>query len=362
MKILFAGNVANIGYMTAKFLHQKNIFVDLLMEKNPPSIIDPVKHDTSLNQIYPEWIKFYNKKKIQGRFFIINLMRSRKYDLIQAQYGLVIYAYLSRRPFIAQIVGSDLRDLAFSNSFRGMLMRQALKKAKKILYTSPLDKLLLEKLNIHTGIFIPIMWDTDFFKSDNSNLSKNTKFTIFHPANLNWNIKGNDVLIKGFAEFIKTSPDSTLIIVDRGIDSKKTHKLVEKLGLENKVEFIKGPLNYEELKKRYLLSDVIADQFILSGVGGVACESLACEKPVLSNCPPNIYQDLHDDEPPIFHCENPSDVLRNLKILKTEKLRRNIGLKGRNWVVKHHSPKNVISKMELIYKMILDGKDGSNFI
>jgi glycosyltransferase involved in cell wall biosynthesis len=357
MKVLYAGNVANIGYITTKFLHQKNIFVDLLMENNPPSIIDPIKQDISLNKIYPDWIKFYNKKNFQDRFFILNLMRDRKYDLIHAQYGLIIYAYLSRRPFIAQIVGSDLRELAFSNSFRGMLMRRALKNAKIIFFTSPIDKLLLQKLNIYNGIFVPIIWDIDYFKSDNSKLVNNSNLTIFHPTNLNWKVKGNDVLIKGFAEFVKTSPDSTLIVVDRGIDSEKTHKLVEKLGLENKIQFIKGPLNYEELKKKYLQSDIVADQFVLSGVGGIACESLACEKPVLGNCPSNIYQDLHDEGPPIFHCENPNDILKNLQILKNEKLRTKIGLSGRDWVVKHHSPKNVISKIELIYKMILEGKN-----
>ena len=357
MKVLYAGNVANIGYITTKFLHQKNIVVDLLMENNPPSIIDPIKQDISLNKIYPDWIKFYNKKNFQDRFFILNLMRDRKYDLIHAQYGLVIYAYLSRRPFIAQIVGSDLRELAFSNSFRGMLMRRAFKNAKIIFFTSPIDKLLLQKLNINNYIFIPIIWDTNYFKSNNSKSVNNSNLTIFHPTNLNWKVKGNDVLIKGFAEFVKTSPDSTLIVVDRGIDSEKTHKLVEKLGLENKIQFIKGSLNYEELKKRYLLSDIVADQFILSAVGGIACESLACEKPVLIKCPPNIYQGLHDEEPPICHCENPNDVLKNLQMLKDEKLRKNIGIKGRNWVVKHHSPEAIIPKINSIYKMILEGKD-----
>ena len=117
----------------------------------------------------------------------------KKYDLIHAQYGLIIYAYLSRRPFIAHIVGSDLRELAFSNSFRGMLMRRALKNAKIIFFTSPIDKLLLQKLNINNYIFIPIIWDTDYFKSNNSKSVNNSNLTIFHPTNLNWKVKGNDV-------------------------------------------------------------------------------------------------------------------------------------------------------------------------
>ena len=75
------------------------------------------------------------------------------------------------------------------------------------------------------------------------------------------------------------------------------------------------------------------------------------------NCPADIYQDLHDEEPPVVHCTNSNDILKNLQILKDEKLRNNLGLKGRNWIVAHHSPKIVISKMVSIYKMILEDKN-----
>ena len=350
MKILFAGNIANIGYLNCKYLRKKGIFADLLIESNPPEVYDPLKTDFTLNGKYPDWIRFFNRGESGWKRNILKILRDKKYDLIQSQYDFTIFSYISRKNYIPQIVGSDLSELAFSNSIRGMLMRRALRKAKIIFFTSPPDKILLEKLNIHTGIFVPIMWDTDYFKPDNSKLNDNTNLTIFHPTCLDFKFKGNNILIEGFAEFVKTTSNSILTIVDRGIDSKNTHKLVEKLRLENNVKFIKGPLNYEELRLQYINSDIIADQFILPGVGGIACESLACGKPLLINCPPNNYQNLHDEEPPVIHCKNSKDILKNLEILKDIEFRKNIGSRGRDWVVKYHSPKSVISKIESIYE------------
>ena len=235
MKILFAGNIANIGYLNCKYLRKNGVSADLLMQSNPPDVYDPLKTDSSLNGKYPDWIRFYTLGKPGWKRKILKILRDKKYNLIQSQFDFTIFSYISRKTYIPQIVGSDLSELAFSNSIRGMLYRRALKKAKIIFFTAPKDKILLKKLNINNGIFVPIMWDTDYFKPDNSKLNNNYNFTIFHPSNLDWKLKGNDILIKGFAEFVKTSPNSTLIIVDRGIDSKNTRKLVEKLELEQKI-------------------------------------------------------------------------------------------------------------------------------
>ncbi|MDH3515785.1 MAG: glycosyltransferase [Nitrosopumilus sp.] len=355
MKILFAGNIANVGYLNCKYLQKIGISADLLMESNPPSVYDPLKTDSSLNGKYPDWIKFYQQGKSGWKRRILKIMQDKKYDLIQSQYDFTIFAYISRKKYVPQIVGSDLSEIAFSNSLRGILMKRALRKPKTIFFTTPPDKVLLQKLNIHTGIFVPIMWDTDYFKPDDSNLNNNSTLTIFHPTNLNFKFKGNNILIEAFAEFIKNSPDSILTIIDRGVDSENTHRLVERLRLKNNVKFIKGPLNYEELRWQYIHADIIADQFILSGLGGIGCESLACGKPLLVNCPPDIYENLHDEDPPVLHCKNHKDILKNLQVLKDKEFRKNIGKRGREWVVKHHSPKSIIFKSISIYKKIIDG-------
>ena len=61
MRILFAGNVANTGYVAAKLMRNHGIEAFLLMEKNPPEIYDPLKTDPTLECKYPDWILFFDK-------------------------------------------------------------------------------------------------------------------------------------------------------------------------------------------------------------------------------------------------------------------------------------------------------------
>jgi len=359
MKILYAGNVANIGYTTAKQMHKMGISADLLMEKNPPKIYDPIILDLSLNNYYPTWIRFYEQNKPIWKNNILKVLRDKKYDFIQAHYDLLAWSYLSRKPYIAQVVGSDLSFVAFTNTRRGIIYRRAFRKAKVIFFTAPIDQHLLSKLKIKTGIFMPLMWDTSFFQPEKRHDDQfSQKLIIFHPTNLDWKTKGNDILIKGYSNFVVKNPNSILIIANRGPDSTKTHNLVRSLGLEKNVRYVKGPLNHEELKKYYNLSDIVADQFILSGVGGIACETFCCEKPLLINCPEDIYTNLHDENPPAIHAQTASEICKKLELLTDEKIRHKIGKKGREWVVNHHSPEIVAKKMKNVYNMIIEGKKG----
>ena len=146
MKILQAGNLVNLGYIVTRELRKVGIDSDLIMERNPSKTSDPKVFDKNLGFNYPNWIKFYDRSKSGWKRNIIKTMRDKKYDLIHSYTELSIFAYLSRRPFIANPTGSDLREMAFSNSIRGILLRRALNKAKIITAASPEVLDLLSKL------------------------------------------------------------------------------------------------------------------------------------------------------------------------------------------------------------------------
>lgn len=163
MKILHVGNLANIGYMISRQLRLQGIKAELLMEKNPKSIENPLNLDSSLNNSYPDWFSFYDKKS-SWKTTIIKKMRDRNYNLIYAYVELPIFAYLSRKPFVAHPQGSDLREMAFSNSIRGILLRRAYRKAKAIIVSSPEQIFLVKKLKLQNGILIPFTPEHPFFK------------------------------------------------------------------------------------------------------------------------------------------------------------------------------------------------------
>lgn len=357
MKILYAGNMANVGYMISRQLRKDGINVDLLIPKNPSPTSDPLIFDPSLNGNYPEWIIFYDKKKRSWKQDIIRIMRNKKYDLIHAHVELPIFAYIARRPFIAHVLGSDIRELSFENSLKGWLLRRAYKRAKAIFFYEPLDPSLLNKLKLKTGIHMPVMWDTSFFKP--TTIEKNElegKFSIIHPANLDWRLKGNDILIKGFAKFVKNYSNSILLIVDRGIDSEKTKNLVNSLKINDYVQYIKGPLSYSDLLNYYNKVDVVADQFFLDGIGSIGAETFSCEKPLLTYCTEETYGDLYPEPPPAVNAHTPEEILKQLELLQNKEFRNKVGKKGREWITKYRSPELISKKIIQVYEMVLKGE------
>ncbi len=117
MKILHVGNMGNGPYVIVKTLRKFGIDAELLMPRYPLEITsDPKGLDPELTvQGYPSWIKFWDNSQqttkrhtIGWKYDIVKQMRDRRYDLIHAYTELPIFAYLSRRLFVAQAQGRDL--------------------------------------------------------------------------------------------------------------------------------------------------------------------------------------------------------------------------------------------------------------
>jgi len=357
MRILHAGNMANLAYIVSRQLRKDGLDVDLLMQKDPPKGSDPLLFDSSLERTYPDWIYFFDKSKSSWKWDVIKKMRDRKYDLIHAYVEMPIFAYFSRQNFIANTQGSDFRELAFTNSIRGILLRRAYKKAKAVLFFQPDHLPLFSKLKLKNGIFFPPLWDTEFFRPiEISNSEFAEKFVVFHPANLEWRLKGNNILISGFAEFVKDHSDALLIIIDRGIDSQKTHDLVNKLGLERNVRFIPGPLNASDLLRYYNLSDVIADQFVLGALGSIGWETFSCAKPLVAYINEKQYRDVYGTSPPLANASTPTLIKKQLEMLLDNKIRNQLGNKARQWITKYHSPEIFSQKIKKLYKSILNNE------
>ena len=358
MKILHAGNMMNLAYVNAKHLRQKGIGSELLMETNPPMGSDPLTFDNTLNNKLPSWIHFYNKDNFSWKFHVIKKMREKQYDLIHAYVELPIFSYLSRKSFIVQTQGSDFRELALSNSLRGLLLRRAYKKAKLIILSQADHVKLISKFKINNTIFMPIMWNFDFFspKHFEKKLVEN-KFVIFHPTRQNWKGKKNHILIHGFAEFVKNNPDSVLVMLNFGPDSEKAKALVSSLGIEKNVQMIEKRLDSTKLLEYYNRSDVVADQFGITGsIGATTLEVMSCEKPVLISVDRELHNRLYDDEIPAIRAIDPKSISQELEKLKDKKTRMDVGKKSREWVLKHHSPDVVTEKLKIVYSSILNGE------
>lgn len=355
MRILHVGNMANYAYWIVKKLRENKLEAELLMNTNPVGSSDPIQYDKSLNNQYPHWVKFYDTSHRFWQLKIIKKMREN-YDIIHAYVELPILASFSGKKFIANVQGSDLREMAFSKSIKGILIRRAYAKAKAIIVPGVEGFSLLEKLKLKNGIFIPAFTDLkNFSPLENRKITQNEKFTIFHPSHQLWKVKGNDILIKGFKKFVDHNPQSTLILIKHGEDSEKSESLIKKLELEKNVTFLDTTLNTHELKEMYIASDVVADQFIIGELGGIGREVLSMKKALLTYCWMEKYEELFGSPPSVANASSPEQIAKQLDLLYNKKYREKLAQEGYNWIHKNYNPDIVSNKIKILYDEIQQG-------
>jgi glycosyltransferase involved in cell wall biosynthesis len=326
------------------------------MNNNPIPSSDPLQIDPGLNNQYPNWIRFYDTKKKFWQLNILKIMRESQYDLIHAYVELPLFAFFSRKKYIVTPQGSDLREMVFSNSIKGILLRKAYQNAQVIAIPGVEGFTLIKKLKLKNGIFIPAIQDVNLFLPKNLGKEKyEDKLVIFSPTTHNKN-KGNEILIQGFAKFVKEHKDSILILVNTGSDLLKSKKLIDTLDITNKVDFVNGPLNYEDLKNFFNLSDIVADQFLVGELGGIAREAMCCKKPLITFFLEEVGKELYGELPPIANASTPDSVYEKLVLLLDEKNRRDLGEKARNWILKYHSNEIIAKKIKNLYIAINNGK------
>lgn len=365
MNILHVGNLVNIGYYYVKELREYKINAELLMNKNPGPTDDPLNYDPKLMGEYPEWIKLYNLQN-NWKIQIMKLMRNKRYDLIHAYVEAPIFAQFSNKPYIAHVLGSDLRELAFTKTLKGFLLRRAYKKAKVVLFYEP--KLLphLKKLGIKRKIFFPYSPNEVFYPQNKKLEEFKNNFLIFHPTRADWKNKGNDILIEGFAKFVKNNPSAILMIIEHGKNLSKdmirNRELIDELKITNNVKFIEGPLNTTDLALYYNYADIIADQFKLGEGGAIYLEAMACKKPVLINLDQSEQKKVFKEPPPIVSAKNANEINECLELLKDPDTRKNIGEKSHEWVKTYLNKDKSIKKLISIYEKILNDESLDEFI
>lgn len=351
-KVLIAGNLANTGYYLASKLREYGMQVDLLMEENPDFVSDPITTGELKENNYPDWIKFW-KKNGNVKWRIIRIMR--KYDIIGAATELPIFAMFSFRPFIAIATGSDLRELAKSNSLRGKLLRKAYKKAKMVIYTDPDLKKSSDFLGLKNSVYCPPIRDFSKFTRQKESNKKQNKIIFFHPTSHIWRIKRNDLFIKSYIKLAKKNDNIVLVLIKKGEDFEKSLLLLKNANIEGKYVVLPKPLDQNELGNQYLNCDIVVDQFGVGSLGSIGLEAMYFGKPVLAFIFEDIYKELYGEKPPVLCAQNEGDIENILeKIVNDQEYIKELGEKSKQWLEKYHSPDIIINKYASYFKRILE--------
>lgn len=146
--------------------------------------------------------------------------------------------------------------------------------------------------------------------------------------------KGNDILIKGFAEYIRetSNTDICLVMLEYGIDVNESKKLITELGIENNVRWL--PKMYrKDIMVGISMCDIGVGQLKISALTyGSICEFLAMGKPTIHHCNAELYKNHYKELYPTIDARTPEQVKQGLKLLIENKaMAKEMGEKGQAW-------------------------------
>jgi glycosyltransferase involved in cell wall biosynthesis len=94
-------------------------------------------------------------------------------------------------------------------------------------------------------------------------------------------LKGLRYLLRAYARLLERYPDLELLLVSKPNPGGKTERLVKKLGLADKVQFVNG-ISTEQMVRYYAQASIAVVPSVYEGFGLPAGEAMACGVPVVS--------------------------------------------------------------------------------
>ncbi|WP_444886756.1 glycosyltransferase family 4 protein [Microbulbifer sp. JMSA008] len=122
--------------------------------------------------------------------------------------------------------------------------------------------------------------DTEIFSPDNK--VQRQPLRIMTTSSADQPLKGLGILLQAIAGLRERFPELELLVVGRLRKGGATEKLLQKLKLQDAVQFVSGISN-EELVNHYRSATVVACPSLYEGFGLPAGEAMACGAPVVSS-------------------------------------------------------------------------------
>lgn len=173
----------------------------------------------------------------------------------------------------------------------------------------------------------------------------NHDLVIFHHSRHSWKnpqdkfeLKGNDILFKGFAKFLKTNSlvKACIVTLEYGDEVSDSKKLIDSLGIEKNVYWLPKQDRKELMMGLSLCDFVVGELYNSFNLYGVTTEALQMGKPVMQK---RIDEEFSNDYPslhPIIYADSIDSVSDGINAyLENRSYYRNLGVVGRDWYKEH---------------------------
>ena len=383
MKIGFLGNTNNYPFIIASQMKAIGCEVVLFIDAPAKELLNrPEQYTHDISYPYPEWIK---EKLSLRKSLHIHFPQIFEKDVIREintcdavilnDYGHRFKNFINPSiPSISMFSGADLEVMGVYENVKQMKLTNAklkyfpnfLKKAYSRFSVKQLRKGISQASLVS---YFPIglvpygdeilkeIFNNKPFKRFNHlhvitegyqyhSPKNNVVFRIFSFTRFMWKTpfppgrnaeenKGNDIMIRGIALFLKTyNKPLDIHLIEKGLHIEESKELIEELGYSNMVTWHKE-MPYKELPKHILQADVVFEQLGTHFISG-GFYAMLLGRPLIGNAMPEIFNELTGEKTPVCHACTPEQVCYWLQQLTENKdLIGTIGKRSRQYVLDH---------------------------
>lgn len=195
--------------------------------------------------------------------------------------------------------------------------------------------------------------DTEVFKPM-PNIPRK-KYRLMATASADVPLKGLDVLIKAMAGLTAKYPELDLLVIGKPKSGGNTERLINELGLVNKVRFVSG-VETQVIVNHYAETTVAVSPSIYEGFGLPAGEAMACGVPLVSSDGGALPEIVGDAGIQIAAGDDQALAQAIDKLLSNEELRTHYAQLGRERIVEKFSWKVAASQMTEYYRRVIDAE------
>lgn len=263
-------------------------------------------------------------------------LRLGHFDVVHIHYATHGLAGLSSRaPFIIHCHGSDIREVR-PGSFTGRYLRQVMRRASDVLYSTPDLRGAAEALRSDAK-FMPNPIDVDRFSPDPLPAPDRDVLlgVRLHP------IKGARMAIDAVAELHRRRPRTTVTVI---ADGPMAAQASERLGDDVQVVGLQAHEAMPGLLRRHR---VTIGQFRLGILSQYELEAMASGVPVVADF---RFPDAYATPPPVLGATSVQDAAAALERMLDDPARlAHEAIRSRQWVIAEHAAAHVAGRLSDVY-------------
>lgn len=291
-------------------------------------------------------IQYFSVKKEVQEFF-----RVVQPDIVHAHYASS-YGTLARQlgfdNTVLSLWGSDVYEFPKRSVLHRILYKKAVRFPKIVCSTSKAMAFESEKYVQRNYEVTPFGIDCDFFVSK----KQENRVLTFGTVKSLEKVYGVDRLIQSYARYQKQSNvPSRLLIFGKGSEESNLKVLVEKLGIEQEVEF-RGFIKKEGLVEAFNELDVFFALSRQESFGVAVLEAQACGIPVIVSNVGGLPEVVSDQSGFVVNGNDYTEIIEKMLLLEDKSSREKMGRMARKFVQKNYEIGVCVDKMVGIYNSI----------